>query len=140
MPLAIRTSFIKDDEVRRSEELFESYSSGGRTTWAQRAQKDNDFRHGKQWTAEQLAAITTTGAGGTTGRTFATGVYKPTDVCGECHGEIEDFNDIKAFLHATIIYIFAFVLAGGALLTFGALPNLSEKYGSIASTTRGSIP
>ncbi len=32
-----------------------------------------------------------------TDTTFATGVYKPTDVCGECHGEIEDFNDIKAF-------------------------------------------
>ena len=27
------------------------------------------------------------------------------------------FNDVKAFLHATIIYIFAFVLACGALLT-----------------------
>ncbi len=36
------------------------------------------------------------------------------------------FNDVKAFLHATIIYIFAFVLAGGALLTYGALPDLSE--------------
>ena len=37
------------------------------------------------------------------------------------------FNGIKLFLHATIIYIFAFVLAGGALLTFGSLPNLSES-------------
>jgi cytochrome c-type biogenesis protein CcsB len=37
------------------------------------------------------------------------------------------FNDVKSFLHATIIYIFAFVLAGGALLTFGSLPNLSES-------------
>jgi len=37
------------------------------------------------------------------------------------------FNDIKAFLHATIIYICAFVLAGGALLTFGALPGVSES-------------
>jgi cytochrome c-type biogenesis protein CcsB len=37
------------------------------------------------------------------------------------------FNQIKTFLHATIIYIFAFVLAGGALLTFGSLPNLSES-------------
>jgi cytochrome c-type biogenesis protein CcsB len=36
------------------------------------------------------------------------------------------FNDVKAFLHATIIYIFAFVLAGGALLSFGAFPILSE--------------
>jgi|GEM_PF-2505652 len=27
---------------------------------------------------------------------FATGVYKPTDVCASCHGEIEDFDDIKA--------------------------------------------
>jgi cytochrome c-type biogenesis protein CcsB len=37
------------------------------------------------------------------------------------------FNRIKIFLHATIIYICAFVLAGGALLTFGAAPNLSES-------------
>ncbi len=37
------------------------------------------------------------------------------------------FNQIKAFLHATIIYIFAFIMAGGALLTFGAWPNLSES-------------
>ena len=37
------------------------------------------------------------------------------------------FNDMKAFLHATIIYIFAFVLAGGALLTFGSFPNLFES-------------
>jgi len=36
------------------------------------------------------------------------------------------FNQIKAFLHAIIIYIFAFVMAGGALLTFGTWPNLSE--------------
>ena len=37
------------------------------------------------------------------------------------------FNQIKLFLHATIIYIFAFVLAGGALLTFGSWPNVSES-------------
>ncbi len=37
------------------------------------------------------------------------------------------FNQIKAFLHATIIYLVAFVLAGGALLTFGVLPGLSES-------------
>jgi ABC-type transport system involved in cytochrome c biogenesis permease subunit len=37
------------------------------------------------------------------------------------------FNQVKAFLHATIIYIFAFVLAGGALLTYGIWPNLSES-------------
>jgi len=36
------------------------------------------------------------------------------------------FNQVKAFLHATIIYICAFVLASGALLTFGTWPNLSE--------------
>ena len=36
------------------------------------------------------------------------------------------FNRIKAFLHATIIYIAAFVLAAGALLTFGLLPAWSE--------------
>ena len=37
------------------------------------------------------------------------------------------FNDIKAFLHATIIYVFALILAGGALLTFGAWSGLSES-------------
>ncbi len=37
------------------------------------------------------------------------------------------FNRVKMFLHATIIYICAFVLAGGALLTFGTWPNLSES-------------
>jgi len=38
------------------------------------------------------------------------------------------FNQIKLFLHATIIYIVAFVLAGAALLTFGSWPNLSESF------------
>jgi ABC-type transport system involved in cytochrome c biogenesis permease subunit len=37
------------------------------------------------------------------------------------------FNQIKLFLHATIIYLFAFVLAGGALLTYGLVPQLSES-------------
>ena len=36
------------------------------------------------------------------------------------------FNDTKMFLHSMIIYIFAFVLAGAALLTFALAPNLSE--------------
>ena len=27
---------------------------------------------------------------------FAAGVYKPTDACAPCHGEIEDFDDIRA--------------------------------------------
>ena len=37
------------------------------------------------------------------------------------------FNQIKVFLHATIIYLMAFVLAGGALLTYGVAPRLSES-------------
>lgn len=37
------------------------------------------------------------------------------------------FNNVKPFLHAMIIYIFAFVLAWGALLTFALAPNLSES-------------
>ncbi len=37
------------------------------------------------------------------------------------------YNDVKAFLHATIIYICALVLACGALLTFAIGPNLSES-------------
>ena len=37
------------------------------------------------------------------------------------------YNDVKAFLHATIMYIFAFVLAAGSLLTFGITPRLSES-------------
>jgi ABC-type transport system involved in cytochrome c biogenesis permease subunit len=36
------------------------------------------------------------------------------------------YNQIKAFLHATIIYIAAFVLAAGALVTFGTMPAWSE--------------
>jgi cytochrome c-type biogenesis protein CcsB len=43
-------------------------------------------------------------------------------------GEAEFYyNDIKAFLHATIIYICAFVLAWGAILTFSVMPSLSES-------------
>ena len=37
------------------------------------------------------------------------------------------YNDVKAFLHATIIYIVALVLAGSALLAFTVAPNLSES-------------
>lgn len=37
------------------------------------------------------------------------------------------YNRVKMFLHATIIYICAFVLAGGALLTIGSWPNVSES-------------
>ena len=36
------------------------------------------------------------------------------------------FNDVKAFLHATIIYIAAFVLAGCAILAITLTPGLSE--------------
>ena len=36
------------------------------------------------------------------------------------------FNSVKPFLHAMIIYLCAFVLACGALLTLAATPNLSE--------------
>jgi cytochrome c-type biogenesis protein CcsB len=36
------------------------------------------------------------------------------------------YNDTKAFLHAMIIYLAAFVLAGCGLLTFGLIPVLSE--------------
>jgi cytochrome c-type biogenesis protein CcsB len=38
------------------------------------------------------------------------------------------YSSVSAFLHAMIIYIFAFILAGGALLTFGMFPNLSESF------------
>ena len=37
------------------------------------------------------------------------------------------YNNVKAFLHATIIYIFAFVLSGAALLTLNVVPGLSES-------------
>jgi cytochrome c-type biogenesis protein CcsB len=37
------------------------------------------------------------------------------------------YNEVKAFLHATIIYICAFVLAGGAILGAAMNPNLSES-------------
>ena len=37
------------------------------------------------------------------------------------------FNDVKPFLRATIIYIFALVLAGGAILALTGFPNFSES-------------
>lgn len=37
------------------------------------------------------------------------------------------YNDVKAFLHAIIIYIFAFILALAAVLCLAATPNLSES-------------
>jgi cytochrome c-type biogenesis protein CcsB len=37
------------------------------------------------------------------------------------------FNNVKPFLHAIIIYIFALVLAGGAVMTFQTTPNVSES-------------
>lgn len=37
------------------------------------------------------------------------------------------YNDTKAFLHATIIYIFAFILAGGAVLSMSVAPAVSES-------------
>ncbi len=37
------------------------------------------------------------------------------------------YNNVKAFLHATIIYIFALVLACGAILTFGVVSTVSES-------------
>jgi len=36
------------------------------------------------------------------------------------------FNNIKAFLHATIMYVFALVLSAMAILTLGIIPNFSE--------------
>jgi cytochrome c-type biogenesis protein CcsB len=42
------------------------------------------------------------------------------------------FNQIKIFLHATIIYLVAFILAGAALLTFALAPGLSESLRSSA--------
>ena len=36
------------------------------------------------------------------------------------------FNNLQAFLHAMIIYLFAFLLAKGAMLTVGFWPNASE--------------
>jgi cytochrome c-type biogenesis protein CcsB len=37
------------------------------------------------------------------------------------------FNNIQAFLHSIIIYVFAFLLASGALLTFAVSPMLAES-------------
>ena len=37
------------------------------------------------------------------------------------------YNDVKAFLHAIIIYVFAFILAGVAVLSLGVTPNLAEN-------------
>jgi cytochrome c-type biogenesis protein CcsB len=38
------------------------------------------------------------------------------------------YNDVKAFLHASIIYLCAFVMAGICLLTLNVLPTLSETF------------
>jgi cytochrome c-type biogenesis protein CcsB len=38
------------------------------------------------------------------------------------------FNEVQSFLHAMIIYLCAFVLAGGALLTFAIAPTLAEAF------------
>ena len=32
-----------------------------------------------------------------TDTTYAGNVYKPTDVCSKCHGEVADFDDVRAF-------------------------------------------
>jgi cytochrome c-type biogenesis protein CcsB len=37
------------------------------------------------------------------------------------------YNNVKAFLHATIIYLCAFVLSGAALVTLNLAPGLSES-------------
>jgi len=37
------------------------------------------------------------------------------------------YNDVKAFLHAIIIYMFAFMLAGVAVLSLGVVPNVAES-------------
>jgi len=37
------------------------------------------------------------------------------------------FNNVQAFLHAMIIYLAAFLLAGGALLAFAVAPDLAES-------------
>ena len=37
------------------------------------------------------------------------------------------YNDIKAFLHALIIYLAAFVLAGASLVVYSLSPNVSES-------------
>jgi cytochrome c-type biogenesis protein CcsB len=37
------------------------------------------------------------------------------------------YNDMKPFLHAMIIYLFAFVLTAGSLLTFGTFSRVSES-------------
>jgi ABC-type transport system involved in cytochrome c biogenesis permease subunit len=38
------------------------------------------------------------------------------------------YNDIKAFLHAMIMYLFAFVLVAVSLLTLGSFPNVSNSF------------
>lgn len=44
-------------------------------------------------------------------------------------GRLEFFyNDVKAFLHAMIIDLFAFVLAAASLLTLTFMPNVSESF------------
>ena len=46
------------------------------------------------------------------------------------------YNNVKSFLHATIIYICALVLACGAIMTFGVVPNVfyPSRYAGRRST------
>ena len=41
------------------------------------------------------------------------------------------YNSVQAFLHAIIIYMFALVLAGAALLSMGAAPTITIMVSSI---------
>lgn len=47
----------KLDDVLLSEELLQAYSSGARIEWVRQARNDDDFRHGAQWTQEEIDSL-----------------------------------------------------------------------------------
>ena len=93
--------------VRGGGELHPAMTWFARMATAYRHDKPDEFNRAiaeyKQWLGERLGPELTKGR-----REFF-------------------YNSVQAFLHAIIMYIFAFVLAGGSLLTFGVATNLSES-------------
>ena len=46
----------KEDDVQFTHDLLSEYSSS-KAQWSKQATEDNEFRHGKQWTEEQVKAL-----------------------------------------------------------------------------------
>jgi len=49
--------FFEDDEVKFTKELLDDYDNATRRAWAEEVVEDDDFRHNKQWSQEQIAVL-----------------------------------------------------------------------------------